>query len=216
MSRKLKNTIIILTIKKKNYLFIWLSTHWETIEEIQHCPACKSNGMSRHGSYCKYYYDEELPILRLRCGRCKITHAIMPSFSLPGTSIGTGEAEEYLISRAEGKSRRESSTCFEDCGLAEIYPKQLERMFSKAIFRAKALFPHHGEVKLSGIDWIESVCKTRNQPLYCLNKFSLEQGVNSVCFNRCTILIFREKNVSSGSSHNRVSSGLEVELLDSS
>ena len=216
MSQIKKYTIIILTITKKNYLFIWLSTHWETIEEIQHCPACEGEEFGRHGSYEKYYYTEELPILRLRCKSCNKTHAILPSFSLPGTSIGTGEAEEYLTSRAEGKSRRESSTCFEDCGLAEIYPKQLEKMFSKAIFRAKALFPHHGEVTLSGIDWIESVCKTRNQPLYCLNKFSLDQGVNSVCFNRCTILIFREKNVSSGASHNRVSSGLAVELLDSS
>jgi len=159
---------------------------------------------------------QELPILRLRCGSCKTTHAIIPSFSLPGTSIGTGEAEEYLTSRAEGKSRSKSRTCFQGCGLAEIYPKQLEKMFSKAISRAKALFPRHGKSTLSGIDWIESVCKTRNQPLYRLNKFSLEQGVNSVCFNRCTILIFREKTVSSGSSHNRVSSGLERELVDSS
>ena len=172
--------------------------------------------MNRHGSYCKYYYDEELQILRLCCGNCKTTHAIIPAFSLPGTSIGTQEAEEYLISRAEGKSRSKSSKCFEDCGLAEIYPKQLERMFSEAISRAKALFPHHGEAKLSGIDWIESVCKTRNQPLYRLNKFSLKQGVNSVCFNRCTILIFREKNVSRGASHNPLSGGLEAELLDSS
>jgi len=140
----------------------------------------------------------------------------MPSFSLPGTSIGTGEAEEYLIARAEGESRSKASKCFAACGLAEFYPKQLERMFHKAIAVGKALFANHGKAELSGIDWIESVCETRNQPLYRLNKFSLEQGVNSVCFNRCTILIFREKNVSSRSSHNRVSSGLEIELLDSS
>jgi len=89
-------------------------------------------------------------------------------------------------------------------------------MFSKAISRAKALFPHHGEVTLSGIDWIESVCKTGNQPLYRLNKFSLEQGVNSVCFNRGNILIFREKNRGNKSSHNRISGGVEAELLDSS
>jgi hypothetical protein len=70
------------------------------------CPGCsKSEHLVYHASYKKYYYDKLIVIVRLLCTCCGITHAIIPSFSLPGTSIGTAEAESYLHARSEGASR---------------------------------------------------------------------------------------------------------------
>lgn len=38
-------------------------------------------------------------ILRLRCRGCGRTHAVIPSWSLPDTSVGTAEVECYLMAR---------------------------------------------------------------------------------------------------------------------
>jgi hypothetical protein len=65
-----------------------------------------------HAAYKKYYYSELIVIVRLLCTRCGTTHALIPSFSLPGTSIGTAEAESYLHARSEGASRMQAGRCF--------------------------------------------------------------------------------------------------------
>ncbi len=44
----------------------------------------------------------------VRCRRCGQTHAVMPSFSLPGTSVGTAEAEGYMLKRHRDASSNEA------------------------------------------------------------------------------------------------------------
>jgi hypothetical protein len=77
------------------------------------CPLCHSaTHLVYHATYHKYYYEEQIPIIRVTCTECEITHAIIPSFSLSGTSIGTREAEDYLEERARGASRTKAGRCF--------------------------------------------------------------------------------------------------------
>ena len=61
------------------------------------CPACASDRLGYHSSYQKYLYEQLITILRLRCRGCGRTHAAIPSWSLPDTSVGTAEVERYLM-----------------------------------------------------------------------------------------------------------------------
>jgi hypothetical protein len=70
------------------------------------CPARQAVGvLKRHACYWKYYCAQPLRILRCICGHCGVTHAVIPSFSLPGTSVGTEEADSYLKLREQGQGR---------------------------------------------------------------------------------------------------------------
>jgi len=77
------------------------------------CPACQSvHTLRTHACYWKYYYTEPLRIQRCICSAYGITHAIIPSFSVSGTSIGTKEAEAYIKLREQGQGRRKASKVF--------------------------------------------------------------------------------------------------------
>jgi hypothetical protein len=52
------------------------------------CPACQqAHTLTRHGSYCRHLIwgdtRERMTILRVLCGKCKKTHAILPDFVDP-------------------------------------------------------------------------------------------------------------------------------------
>ena len=87
-----------------------MEDHWPTLVGERSCPCCETVGQyGRHGLYSKYHFEKEIVILRVRCRGCEKTHALMPAFSLPGTSIGTEEAEQYLMARHRGTSRGKAS-----------------------------------------------------------------------------------------------------------
>jgi len=180
------------------------------------CPACGSTGRyGRHGFYWKYHYDDQIWILRVRCRRCGVTHAVIPSFSLPGTSIGTREAERYLIARAEGVSRGQAARGLLARGLKEGYPKALERMLEVAISRGKMLFPAAADPEASGLAWVEALCGATSRPLLSLNQYALEHGVNALCFCRASILVFGRNRIQDQISHNQGSAAAEAPLVDS-
>jgi len=167
------------------------------------CPACGAlNCLKRHACYWKHYYLQQIQILRVMCSCCDTTHALIPSFSLPGTSGGTEEAEAYLKSRHEGVGRGKAGRLFQNLGVSERYGLQLERMFARSVNQAKALFPQTGELYMNGMEWVCSVVETPSRPLYSLNCFCLRQGVNAVCFCRVSILRFRPCKAGRGFSHN--------------
>ena len=167
------------------------------------CPACGQEGcLRRHGSYHKYHFQQSIAIVRVRCRRCRCTHALIPSFSLPGSSVGAAEAEGYLIAREGGDGRGRASVEILRRGMSEGYPKHLERMFTAAITRAKALLVGRGEEGLRGLAWVRSVVGHVEHPLVELNRFCLAHGVNGVCFCRASILIFSSLSVRRGVSHN--------------
>ena len=166
------------------------------------CPACGQNGsLHRHGSYHKYHFHQRIAIVRVRCRCCRCTHAMIPSFSLPGSSVGAAEAESYLLAREDGVGRGRASVELLGRGMSEGYPKSLERMFATAITRAKALLVGRGEDRLWGLAWVRSVVGHVEHPLVELNRFCLAHGVNGVCFCRSSILIFSSLPVRRSVSH---------------
>jgi len=167
------------------------------------CPACGAlDYLKKHACYTKYFYLEQIQILRVKCSCCGTTHAIIPSFSLPGTSGGTKEVEGYLLSRHEGVGRGTAGRLFQELGVSQRYGLQLERMFARSVNQAKALFPQAGEPYLKGMEWVQSVVEDPSRPLYSLNCFCLHQRVNAVCFCRASILRFRIYKAGGRFSHN--------------
>jgi len=147
--------------------------------------------MRRHAVYGKYHYEAQVQILRVRCGNCKVTHAILPSFSVPGTSVGTAEAQAYLKARASGMSRGRAAHYLIDRGLSLDYPRRLETRLEVAVNRGKALWPHEGRDELRGLAWMERLCAgATERPLLATNLFALGRGVNALCFCRFSILLF--------------------------
>lgn len=167
------------------------------------CPNCFSVGrFTRHAAYGKYHFGRRIKILRVRCQDCRVTHALIPSFSLPGTSLGTEEAEEYLLARAAGKSRGVASASFAVLGLGPRYAKQLERMVERSVIAGKILLPQAGDDKREGAAWIASVCGAQDRPLYRINCFGLQHRVNGLCFCRRWLLRYSRNRLAGNVSHN--------------
>jgi len=209
--------IIIVDIDKKYYFFPNFYNHWIIHFDVLYCPACGAkNKFKRHSRYTKYYYREELWILRLKCEACGTTHAVIPSFSLPGTSIGIKETEKYLIKRASGVGRGTAGKVLLQAGLSEKYQINIDKMFQTSVDQAKAHFPQEGNPTLNGMEWVKSVVSDSERPLYSLNCFCLENGVNAVCCTRSSIQTFRIRKAGIRFSHNLGTSHSEVPGIDSS
>ena len=127
----------------------------------------------------------------------------MPGFSLPGTSIGTEDAERYLLARALGVGRGTGSQALRQLGVSTRYAKQLDRMFVTAIARAKALFPEIADPRLPEMDWVIAVVGSTERPLWRVNQFCLAHHYNCLCFCRASIIRFRVDSASRRTSHNR-------------
>ncbi|MFW6139337.1 MAG: hypothetical protein ACOC7U_09200 [Spirochaetota bacterium] len=204
-SRTGTTTIIILYIQKIVYNFEKLLNEFYNHFADYPCPACQAAGYLRvHASYDKYYYTEPLKILRCMCTNCGTTHAIIPSFSLPGTSIGTQDAEEYIKRReAEGQGRQKASGVFSGPkAMSRNHPAVLEKAFWAAVAKAKAIFRGQADELLSGTAWIKALTGESNQPITSLNQYCLENMVNAVCLTRYTIHLFRENNSGTELPHN--------------
>ena len=198
------DTVILIDTSFEDYSFADLESCWAELLCDTACPACRAVGeFAGHGWYTKYFYAPRIRILRVRCRRCRVTHALMPRFSLPGTSIGTAEAEKYLLARAEGLGRGGASAVSEHRGVSSRYAKQLDRMFATAVARAKALFPEAAEVRLPAMEWVYTVVGSKAAPLWSLNRFCLAHQYNCICFARASIIRFAPRSARTASSHNR-------------
>ena len=132
-------------------------------------------------------------ILRCICRNCRVTHAIIPSFSLPGTSIGTKEAEAYIRRREQGQGRRKASKVFSgEKAMSRNHPTVLDKAFGVAVLRAKAIFSGMAvDNRLAGTAWIEALTGQNAQPIASLNQYCLEHVVNGICLTRFVIHLFR-------------------------
>ena len=189
------NTIVILDICQASYRFAELRDGWQDVLKGLRCPACGSERMGHHSSYQKYLYEQRITILRLRCRGCGRTHAVIPSWSLPDTSVGTAEVERYLMARERGVSRTVALEELSGRGMHAGYGKQLERRLGVIVSRGKSLWPQAADRQLGGLAWIRAVCTPRPTatPLLSLNHFSLEHRVNALCCSRSSILLFRRR-----------------------
>ena len=156
------------------------------------CPACGSTRLGHHSSYQKYLYEQPIAILRLRCRGCGRTHAVIPSWSLPDTSVGTAEVERYLEARERGSSRAVALEELRERGMHAGYGKQLERRLRVIVSRGKALWPQAADLHLDGLAWIRAACAPlpAATPLLSLNHFCLSHCVNAICCSRVSILLF--------------------------
>jgi hypothetical protein len=128
--------------------------------------------------------------VRVRCRHCRRTHALIPSFSLPGLCIGSAEAERYLAAREEGVGRRRAATELLARGMSDGYPKRIERVLTTTVIRGKALLVAPGTERLQGLAWVRSVVGDVQHPLVELTRIGLAGGVNGICFCRASILLF--------------------------
>lgn len=147
--------------------------------------------MGLHARYEKYLFAVLIPIQRVRCRGCRITHALMPQFSVPGMSLGREEAERCLRARAEGSSRRSAASELMENGREIRVGKRLEGKLAAAVQRGKAIWPEAADERLEPWAWIQAVCGSTEQPILAMNRFALEHRVNAICFCRAAILLFR-------------------------
>jgi hypothetical protein len=213
----ISSTVIVIDIGRADYSFASVKIDWANLLKTQRCACCATVGrFARHGDYHKYHYQEQIRILRVRCRRCAVTHAVLPSFSLPGTSIGIQEAEAYLAAREAGASRSRAGEELLRRGLSKNYPKALEKMLAVAISRGKALFSETDQVAGGGLQWIESLCgPTHRRPLFAINRYGIEHRANPLCFSRASILLCGRVRVAGSVSHNQDSAADEATLIDS-
>jgi hypothetical protein len=172
------------------------------------CPACGTVGqLGLHARYTKYHFTISIEIQRVRCKRCRRTHALIPLFSVPGMSLGREEAERCLQARAEGASRSAAAAELVERGWEIRVGKRLERKLATSVERAKAIWPTAAEVDLEPLAWVRAVCGSSEQPIFSINRYALEHRVNAICFCRAPILLFRVGILRELRSHKPASAG---------
>lgn len=186
-----RKTIILIDISAENYSFKEIYHRIVEFVSVCQCPCCRTIGQfKRHAWYEKYHYKRSILIVRVRCSGCGKTHAVLPSFSLPGTSVGTEEVERYLEDRYNGMGRGKAAKIFVGLGVSEEYPRRLEKMVTAAAHRGKAMFPGCGDPFAVGYAWVRSlVGATTSRPLWELNTLCSVHGYNPVFVSRFSILL---------------------------
>lgn len=130
--------------------------------------------------------------MRVLCLVCGSTHALIPEFSLPGTSIGTEEADRYLHSRQNGISQTKASKSFIDLGMSQKYGVSLEKKVKQANRKAMVLFPKEDDILHKPILLFGAVENQCDSAIRMVNSLFLEQGYNPLYFSRNNILRIRE------------------------
>lgn len=169
----------------------------------------------RHGVYEKYLFFTRLPILRLRCRSCRRTHALMPSFSLPGTSLGTVEAEGFIAGRSAGYSRRVAGSLLIERGVSEEYLRRIEKLIHTGIHRAKALFTHLVPQVGEAYRWLKEATGGHNRPIIVLNARSIALGFGAVFCSLAVGAGRRTRNSGIRVSHDSTSAAVAPALLHS-
>lgn len=178
---------------------------WQTDTKLKKCPACITDVVFKiHSHYFKYHYNTPIQILVVKCPNCRKHHAIIPSFSLPGTSLGTAEVQDFIKNRANGQSRLKAGKQLLDAGTSFKHLKHIEKMFHRTVERMKAIFAGVVQKSGNGLTWCRELLETRdtNDIIYTLNTFCLERGVNAVFCNRVNILLFLQNKPGTISSNN--------------
>ena len=161
------------------------------------CPSCGSlANLTGHGCYEKYHGRDRIAVRRTRCSVCGITHALIPSFSLPDTSHDTVSVEQYLADRAKGMPRSEAGRHILEQGFEAQVLRRLERAYERCSNAWLALFstmPSH----------VPEQGRPACQPDLCaMNRFALSHRVNAVFCSRASILLFKTQRARTVIPHN--------------
>lgn len=135
---------------------------------------------------------------------CNRTHAIIPSFSVPGCSIGTKELNIFINTRNLGKSIDEAGQCFVDAGMSADYPESIHKKLKHFRSRIETVFSPVTALWKNYSSLIVSLAG-EIEPAWKLNCLCAERGFNPVLFSRINILSFPQIKVGSVNSLNRTS-----------
>jgi hypothetical protein len=165
------------------------------------------------------------------CRACGVTHALIPSFSLPDSSHDTGDVERYLAGCAAGFSRRQAGAHFL-AALREVRVlKRIEMSFARSMRNWVAIFAMDIPTKrayatLAAVVVVSSVAvlaaatvSTVDLPagvLCAANLYALERGFNMVFASRSSILAFPATKAGRGKPHNLASARNVIVAPDSS
>ena len=187
-----KNNSKLIVISESQYGNIVKATHSKEDFKDCICPICSCSFFTYHCRYQKYYYQKLIFIIRVKCLICGCTHALIPEFSLPGTSIGTAEADKYLSARIKNVSQKKAAPIFTDQGMNRDYGIRLEKKFKQANRKAMVLF--HGETDIlhNPLLLFLSDENPYNSPILAVNSLFLKRGYNPLYFSRNNILRIRE------------------------
>lgn len=163
------------------------------------CPCCYIvGGFSFHGTYEKYLYEQKIRIQRVRCRKCRITHAIIPEFSVPGRSCGSYQVDELYRASLTGSTRGATGKPFVIRGMGDEYPKQIVSSQSVYLQRMRAVLV---EAELD-CDRLVTPTGCARVSMSVLNRLSLAFGYNAVICSRINILSYQKKREGMGISHN--------------
>lgn len=180
------------------------------------CPICLASFFTYLCQYLKYHYQNSIPIIRVECLSCGSTHALIPEFSLPGTSIGTAEANEYMYCRQDGISQKAASKVFTSRGMSRKYGIRFEKMMTGAKQRAMALFPDGKSILHSPLLLFNSRDRSTTHAIQFVNSMFLKEGYNPLFFSRRNILRIRENKQGRALPLNKGAIWSDIEKLDSS
>lgn len=175
------------------------------------CPACGRLGLKRHAHYSKYHRNRLIDIVRGLCPGCGVTHALIPSFSLPDSSHDLVDVERYLAARERGETRRKAGAHLLAEGRDIRVLKRIERSFARCVRNWSAIFAMALSLRwaLTAITTVVTAAATLPTEsvgvLLAANHYALERGVNAVFASRSSILLFRARKAGVAVSHNLAS-----------
>jgi hypothetical protein len=173
------------------------------------CPICEA-AVRYHATYTKFLYEIILVIHRVICcsPSCRKTHAIIPSFSVPGCSIGSEELESFIKARNEGKTVDQAGQCFINAGMSADYPESVHKKLKRYQSRIKFIF-QTSSIAATSLDYSSLIIHLAGdvEPSVKLGALCRERGFNPVLFSRKNILIFPKIRPGEDNSHNRTFSG---------
>lgn len=211
---KIKTELII--IPDPNYNKTQKASHSKSDFKFCICPVCEQNIFTYHCQYEKYHYNRRIRIIRVLCLNCKSTHALIPECSLPGTSIGTEEANHYMKERSRGISQVKSSSLFTSQGMSSKYGVSLEKRFQLAHRKAQSLFPDATDLFHNPAHLFTLNRENEENIVLTINYQFSERGYNPLYFSRNNILRIREIKLGPGIPLNPGATEIEIRRLDSS
>ena len=130
------------------------------------------------------------------------THAIIPSFSVPGCSIGTKELNHFIKAIGKGETIEEAGQCFIDAGMSPDYPESIHKRLKRYRSRIETIFTPLIFLFASYSQLILQLTDNSIDPASKLHQLCYERKFNPVLFSRINILVFPENNLTHRFSHN--------------
>ena len=191
--------IIILNISETDYLYFILSFSFSQFL----CPICDSH-LKYHATYDKKLYEKVIDIHRVMClnTECKRTHAIIPSFSVPGCSIGTKELNHFIKAIDRGETVEEAGQCFIDAGMSPDYSESIHKRLKCYRSRIETIFAPVTFLFACYSQLILHLTNNNVDPVKELHNLCSRNRFNPVLFSRINILAFPDNNSIYRFSHN--------------